>query len=205
MRRLNSQLQNPGSVHGNFSLLWLICVHVLSEKDVFSSPATTSHVSFESTGQLQGPRSVHGNLLLKEKTPHTTYQRWIIIRSFALPWLICVHVLSDGHDPHDRFRRNYDEQLPQLQRIHQNVCADEPDSDTGQCVRQIALSNKHKEQRRTKPWSALRPCPSTGSSAASQSPSVPIPVPYSRPPHLFFSLQNQIVDHFLWLIRPQQL
>ena len=57
--------------------------------------------------------------------------------------------------------------------------------------------NKHKEQRRTKPWSALRPCPSTGSSAASQSPSVPIPAPNSRPPHLFSSLQNQIVDHFL--------
>ena len=47
---LNSQ--GPGSAQGNLPCLGRpVYVHVLFEKGAFSSPATTSHVSFESTGQ----------------------------------------------------------------------------------------------------------------------------------------------------------
>ena len=42
----------PGSVQGNLPCLGRpVYVHVLFEKGAFSSPATTSHVSFDSTGQ----------------------------------------------------------------------------------------------------------------------------------------------------------
>ena len=47
-----SEFPRSGSAQGNLSCLGRpVYVHVLFEKGAFSSPATTSHVSFDSTGQ----------------------------------------------------------------------------------------------------------------------------------------------------------
>ena len=71
----------------NICLAWSIFVHVLSEKGVFSSPATTSHVSFDNRSKVS----------TAEKKPHTISQQWIIIWTFPLLWSIRVqlHVLSE--------------------------------------------------------------------------------------------------------------